>query len=211
MSISSSNPNPMQATDAEPVRGRLFIVSAPSGAGKTTLCRAVRERIPDLIYSISYTTRLPREKEAHGVDYYFISRREFENGIENGKWLEWAPVHDHFYGTSKDQIEHHLSEGCDILLDIDVNGAIQILEKYPESITIFIMPPSLDVLRRRLENRGTDAPETIARRLKNAVHEIARKDLYRHIIVNDVLPEAIERMVAIISDSSAGVSTPSQT
>lgn len=210
MSI-SSDPNPMQATDTEPVRGRLFIVSAPSGAGKTTLCRAVRERIPDLIYSISYTTRLPRGGEAHGVDYYFISRREFENDIENGKWLEWAPVHDHFYGTSKDQIEHHLSRGRDILLDIDVNGAVQILEKYPGSITIFIMPPTLDVLRRRLENRGTDAPEIIARRLKNAVHEIARKDLYRHIIVNDVLPEAVERLVAIISDSSAGVSTPSQT
>lgn len=210
MSI-SPDINPMQATDTGQVRGSLFIVSAPSGAGKTTLCRAVRERIPDLIYSISHTTRFPREGEVHGVDYYFISLREFENGIENGKWLEWALVHDHFYGTSKDQIEHHLSQGRDILLDIDVNGAVQILEKYPESITIFIMPPSLDVLRRRLEKRGTDAPETIAKRLENAAHEIARKDLYRHVIVNDVLPEAVERMAAIISDGSAGVSNPSRT
>lgn len=201
------NPN-VHDSSGRSARGKLFIVSAPSGAGKTTLCRAVRERIPNLAYSISYTTRLPRDGETHGVDYYFISRLEFEEGIKKDKWLEWALVHDHFYGTSKDQIERHLARGNDILLDIDVNGAAQILAKHPESITIFIMPPSLDLLRKRLESRGTDTPETIARRLDNAVHELARKDLYRHIIVNDVLPEAVEQMIAIIIPGTAGVSTP---
>jgi guanylate kinase len=207
MSI-ASDPSMMKAATGKPLRGNLFIVSAPSGAGKTTLCRAVRERIPDLAYSVSHTTRLPRKDEKNGVDYYFISRAEFEEGIKNDKWLEWALVHDHFYGTSKNQIEYHLNQGSDILLDIDVNGAFQILAKHPESITIFIMPPSLDALRKRLESRGTDAPETIARRLDNAVDEIARKDLYRHIIVNDVLSEAIEQMLAIISAASFSDSNP---
>jgi guanylate kinase len=207
MSI-ASDPSVMQTATGTPVRGNLFIVSAPSGAGKTTLCQAVRERIPDLAYSVSYTTRLPREGEKNGGDYYFISRAEFEEGIKNDKWLEWALVHDHFYGTSKDQVEYHLAHGSDILLDIDVNGAFQILAKHPESITIFIMPPSLDALRNRLESRGTDAPETIARRLDNAVDEITRKDLYRHIIVNDVLPEAVEQIISIITNVSAGDSNP---
>lgn len=190
--------NPPQASGPPLIKGRLFIVSAPSGAGKTTLCRAAMQRCPNLTYSISYTTRQPREGEKHGIDYYFISRREFEAGIENDKWLEWAVVHDHFYGTSRDLVEHHLTRGRDILLDIDVEGCAQILEKFPESITIFIMPPSLEALRKRLEHRGTDAPETIARRLESAATEIRRRHSYRHIIVNDSLPEAIEGFVELI-------------
>ncbi len=162
------------------------------------------QRCHNLAYSISYTTRPQREGERHGIDYYFISRQEFKAGIERGKWLEWAVVHDHYYGTSRDQVEGRLRLGRDILLDIDVNGCAQIVKKFPESITIFILPPSLDALRERLEKRGTDAPETIARRLETAKREIARKDLYRHIIVNDQLDQAIEHFVDILCDRPPG-------
>jgi len=148
--------------------GRLFIVSAPSGAGKSTLCRAIRDRLPDLLYSISYTTRRPRDGEQNGVDYYFIARDEFEKGIDCGQWAEWAEVHDNYYGTSAERLDRCLSGGQDILLDIDVQGMRQIIKKYPAGITIFIMPPSLEVLKERLQSRGTDSAETIALRLKNA-------------------------------------------
>ncbi|RLC31683.1 MAG: guanylate kinase, partial [Deltaproteobacteria bacterium] len=120
--------------------GSIFIISAPSGAGKTTLCNALLNKFPDLHYSISHTTRKPRTGESDGVDYFFITSHEFKQNIENGTWAEWAQVHDHFYGTSAQFIDHHLSEGKDILLDIDVNGASQIMNRYPDSITIFIMP-----------------------------------------------------------------------
>jgi guanylate kinase len=200
----TSNSTSTASTHYRKHRGRLFIVSAPSGAGKTTLCRAAMLRCPNLAYSISYTTRPQREGETHGIDYYFISRREFEEGIESGKWLEWAFVHDHFYGTSRDQVEHQLGCGRDILLDIDVNGCAQIVKQFPESITIFIMPPSLSALRKRLENRRTDAPEIIARRLETAKLEIARKDLYRHIVINDRLDEATERFVDILCGPAPG-------
>jgi guanylate kinase len=177
--------------------GLLFIVSAPSGAGKSTLCRAVRDRFPDILYSISYTTRKPRPGEKNGVDYFFIDRDEFEKGIGRGQWAEWAEVHGNYYGTSARFLDRGLSRGQDILLDIDVQGMRQILERYPSGITLFIMPPSLDVLRGRLESRGTDSPDVIAVRLKNAQNEMAQKDRYRHIIINDRLPDAVEELIGI--------------
>jgi guanylate kinase len=136
-----------------------------------------------------------------GVDYFFITADEFKHNIEKEIWAEWAQVHDHFYGTSAQFIDRHLSEGKDILLDIDVNGARQILDRYPHSITIFIMPPTFETLAQRLKSRGTDNDEIIAKRLKNAKTEIAQKDFYKHIVVNDSLPEAIEMLSAIISDN----------
>jgi len=182
-------------------KGTLFIISAPSGAGKTTLCNAVLKKFPDLHYSISHTTRNPRTGELDGVDYFFITADKFKRNIENEMWAEWAQVHDHFYGTSAQFIDRHLSEGNDILLDIDVNGARQILCRYPQSITIFIMPPTFETLTQRLKKRGTDSEEIISKRLKNAKTEIAQKDFYHHIVVNDSLSEAIEMLSAIISDN----------
>ncbi|MBW1698340.1 MAG: guanylate kinase [Deltaproteobacteria bacterium] len=186
------------------VSGRLFVVSAPSGGGKTTLCRAVRSRIPDIRYSVSYTTRKPRPDEQNGIDYHFIDEKSFKRGIARGEWAEWARVHGHYYGTSAKAIEQMLAAGNDVLLDIDVQGASQITRRYPEAVTIFIMPPSLEELRRRLESRGTDSPEEIKRRLSAAEKEMAKKDCYRHVIVNDHLDKALDKLVSIIeSDRSA--------
>ncbi len=181
-------------------RGRLFIVSAPSGAGKTTLCSAVLDRFSDLLYSVSYTTRKPRSGERNGIDYNFIKKEDFKKQIKAGKWAEWAEVHENYYGTSAEFIDNGLDSGRNILLDIDVQGTIQILERYPEAITIFIMPPSVNALRRRLELRDTDSKEIIDRRLKNAEVEMAKKDLYHHVILNDLLSDAIKELVAIIEN-----------
>ncbi len=177
--------------------GFLFIISAPSGAGKSTLCHAVRNRFADLVYSVSYTTRSPRSGEKDGVDYHFILEDEFEKGIVRHRWAEWAEVHDHYYGTSAEFLDEKLSIGRDILLDIDIRGTRQILQRYPDGITIFIMPPSLEALKSRLQSRGTESPEVIAVRLKNAREEMAQKDLYRHIVTNDRLPDAVAELITI--------------
>ena len=185
-----------EQTASEP--GHLFIISAPSGGGKTTLSKAVVNRFKDILYSVSYTTRSPRNSEQNGVDYYFIPKKDFQAKIEKGYWAEWAKVHGNYYGTSSDFLEKGLASGRDILLDIDVQGTVQILGNYPESITIFIMPPSLDILRKRLEMRRTESRTTIKRRLLTAEKEMAQKDLYRYIIVNDQLSVSIEQLAAII-------------
>jgi guanylate kinase len=178
--------------------GRLFVVSAPSGAGKTTLCRAVLAHHTDILYSISYTTRPARNGEKNAVDYYFISESEFKKGISQGKWVEWAKVHGHYYGTSAEFLNNGLVAGKDILLDIDVQGTLQIREKYPDCITIFIVPPSLKILRQRLESRGTDSQAVIEQRIHNAEDEMGKKSLYQHVIVNDRLPEAKKRLISLI-------------
>jgi len=180
--------------------GILFIISAPSGAGKSTLCDAVLDRFPDLVYSVSYTTRSPRIGEKNGVDYHFIAKDEFEKGIARHRWAEWAEVHDHYYGTSADFLNEELSVGRDILLDIDIQGTRQILQRYPDGVTIFIMPPSLETLKSRLQSRGTDSPEVIAVRLKNAREEMAQKDLYRHIITNSRLTDAVAELITIFEN-----------
>ena len=177
--------------------GFLFIISAPSGAGKSTLCRAVLDRFSDLVYSVSYTTRSPRSGEQNGVDYHFIVKDEFEHGIACGRWAEWAQVHDHYYGTSAEFLDRELSVGRDILLDIDTQGTRQILQRYPDGVTIFILPPSLEALKSRLQSRNTDSPEVIAVRMKNARKEIAQKNLYRHIITNDRLTVAVAELITI--------------
>ncbi len=178
--------------------GRLFIISAPSGTGKTTICKAVLKHYNDILYSISYTTRPPRQGEQDGVDYYFISKDEFLKKINEGKWAEWAEVHGNFYGTSAEYVDTHIGSGESIIFDIDVQGARQILKRYPEAVTIFIMPPSLDVLKKRLTLRETDSDEVIAERLKNAENEMAQKDSYKYVIINDQLPEAVEKIHAVI-------------
>ncbi|MEJ2656125.1 MAG: guanylate kinase [Desulfobacterales bacterium] len=178
-------------------RGHLFIISAPSGAGKTTLARAALSRHADMLYSVSYTTRKPRAGEQDGIDYHFISKQDFKKGIKEERWAEWAQVYGNYYGTSAEFIDGSLSAGRDILLDIDIQGTIQILKKYPDTVTIFILPPSMDTLKKRLEMRGTDSIQVIEKRLVNARNEMAQKDLYRHIIVNDNLSKAIKELSAI--------------
>ncbi len=187
----------MISKEMKPKRGHLFIISAPSGAGKTTLAKAVLQQFTDILYSISYTTRKPRAEERDGVDYHFISKQDFKKGINKGRWAEWAEVYGNYYGTSAEFIEKSLLSGCDIFLDIDVQGTLQILKHYPDSVTIFILPPSVNALRKRLEMRGSDSKAVIEKRLVNARKEMAHKKMYRHIIVNDTLSSAIEEISAI--------------
>ena len=182
----------------QPNSTHLFIISAPSGGGKTTLCREVRKQFPDMLYSVSYTTRKPRKGEQDGVDYYFIEKNEFKTRIDDGKWAEWALVHGNYYGTATAFLDEGLIAGHDVLLDLDVQGTRQLLKRYAECVAIFIRPPSLQALQRRLEARGSDSPETIAVRLRNAEKEIAQQDLYHHVIVNDQLPIAIKELISII-------------
>ena len=180
--------------------GRLFIISAPSGAGKSTLCAILRQRIPQLAYSISHTTRAKRVGERDGVDYFFIDVADFREGIAAGRWAEWAEVHGNYYGTAAAFIEDCLAKGDDLLLDIDVQGMLQLRQRYPAAVTIFIMPPSLDALRRRLEKRATDSPEAIVQRLANAREEVAQQSLYRHVVVNDELGRAADELTALVEN-----------
>lgn len=193
--------------DENSSRGRLFILSAPSGAGKSTLCEMLRMRLPALRYSISYTTRAPRVGEADGVDYFFIDEPTFKDGIVDGRWVEWARVHGHFYGTSSAFIERTLAQGQDLLLDIDVQGADQLVAHYPGAVTIFVMPPSMDMLRQRLEKRGTDGPDVIDARLRNAREEMAARSRYRHIVVNERLERAVDELLGILSPDDRQAST----
>jgi guanylate kinase len=185
------------------MKGRLFIISAPSGAGKSTLCKKLRAYYPNIQYSVSYTTRHPRTNESNGIDYNFISCDEFKKKIQENKWAEWACVHDNYYGTSRELIESYLSTGQDVLLEIDVQGMKQIIESFPDAITIFIKPPSIDVLKQRLENRATDSPDVIEKRLKNAINEMAFEDLYRHCIVNDNLETATNELIALFAKDTS--------
>jgi len=186
----------------QPKSAHLFIIAAPSGGGKTTLCREVRKRFSDMRYSVSYTTRKLRDGEQEGVDYHFIGKNDFENGIAAGKWAEWALVHGNHYGTSADFLDKSLADGSDILLDIDVQGTRQILKRYANSVAIFILPPSLEVLQQRLKARGTDSAESIAVRLRNAEKEMNQQDLYHHVIVNDQLSKVVPELISIIENYS---------
>ncbi|MDY0311813.1 MAG: guanylate kinase [Desulfobacterales bacterium] len=179
--------------------GKLIIVSAPSGGGKTTLCRALRRRMPDLGYSVSFTTRPPRPGEQDGVDYHFIDVEEFEKGIAEKRWAEWAVVHGNLYGTSAEYLQRALADGEDILLDIDTEGTRQLLAHFPDSLTIFIEPPSMKVLAQRLADRGTDEPEVVARRLRDAEKEMAQRDMYRHRIINGRLDATLNALTALVA------------
>ncbi len=177
--------------------GKLFVVSAPSGAGKSTLCKLMLEEFPEISFSVSHTTRPPREGEVHGKDYFFIGKEAFEERIENNLWAEWARVHDNYYGTSLTFIRETLENGGSLLLDIDVQGARQITKAFPSAVTLFIMAPDLEILEKRLRSRGTDSEEAIEKRMKNAVNEIEQKDCYNHVIDNDDLETSKKQMAAI--------------
>ncbi|MFK5953694.1 MAG: guanylate kinase, partial [Desulfobacterium sp.] len=185
-------------------RAGLFVVSAPSGAGKTTLCTRMLEMFPELSYSISHTTRAPRGSEEDGVDYFFITPEAFQERIKRDEWAEWAKVHDNYYGTSRAFITEHLEKANPLLLDIDVQGARQIRKAYPQALSIFINAPSMAVLEARLRQRGTDTDAVIARRLENAAREIDDIPLYQHVIINNHLDTAAREMCAIIEKFKGG-------
>ncbi|MGD9503855.1 MAG: guanylate kinase [Syntrophobacteraceae bacterium] len=179
-------------------QSQLFVVSAPSGVGKTTLLKSVRKTWPEMRYSVSCTTRSPRNGEVPGEDYHFLPREEFLQGVASGRFLEWAEVYGEFYGTDGDRIEEWLQEGRDVLLEIDVQGARQVRCAYPWAHTIFILPPSMDALRVRLEGRGAESPEKRDRRLASARSEIEQAPWYDYIVVNDVLEEAVAELESIV-------------
>ena len=194
---------PEEGTTAGRSTGRLFILCAPSGAGKTTLCEVLRRNCPQLVYSVSYTTRQPRQGEQNGRDYFFITAEEFLRGISEKRWAEWARVHGNYYGTSAQWVDRMLRSGVHILMDIDLQGARQMVQRFPKAITVFIMPPSIKELERRLRLRGTDSEETIALRLANARQEIAQKNFCRHILVNDDLESTSQQLVALVGQYQA--------
>ncbi len=183
----------------ERLQPRLFIISAPSGTGKTSIFKKVKDLLPQLALSVSYTTRSPREGEEDGNDYFFISVNDFQTKIDQGEFLEWAKVYDNYYGTSILYIDHLKRKDKIVILDIDVQGAMQ-LKKINDldAVYVFIMPPSMEELSRRLTFRKTESSQLIEKRLKNAEHEISFKDQYDYQIVNDVLDDAAEDLLRII-------------
>ena len=184
-------------------KGFLIVVSGPSGAGKGTVCSAFLKEHEDVAYSVSATTREPRAGEQEGVNYYFLSRGEFEAMIENGELLEWAEVYGNYYGTPLKKIEEKLSKGQDILLEIDTQGALNVQKKFPDGVYVFILPPSIEELAKRLRGRGTDSEEAVERRLAAAAGEIAVAREYTYTIVNDTVEHSVQTLAAIVSAEHA--------
>ena len=191
-------------------KGKLFVFAAPSGAGKTTLVHAVVTKRPELRFSISYTTRKPRRNEADGVDYLFVTEEEFMRLREQGEMLEYAKVFDNYYATSRSQVEKHLADSRNVILEIDWQGAQQVRESMPECITIFILPPSVAELERRLRDRRTDSAEVIERRLRDALSDMSHWTEFDHVIINDDLNRAIADLEDIL-DGDGGASATSNT
>lgn len=180
-------------------KGLLVVVSGASGTGKGTVCSALLENMPDLSYSISATTRTPREGEADGVQYYFMSKEQFQEMIQEGGFLEWAEVYGNYYGTPIKKIQERLSEGWDVLLEIDVQGALHVMEKCPEGVFIFLLPPSLEELEKRIRGRGTETEESLAKRLGSAKKEISIGRQYKYAVVNDTVENAVTKIKEILA------------
>jgi guanylate kinase len=178
--------------------GNLFVVAAPSGAGKSSLVKALLELDSHVQPSVSHTTRAPRGQEKHGREYFFVSENEFDAMIQADAFVEWANVHNHRYGTSKKAIQERVAQGADVILEIDFQGAIQIKRVFANAITIFILPPSWDELRSRLERRGEDSPEVIELRLKNAKIEVAQVQQFDFVIINELFDRALFDLKAIV-------------
>ncbi|MDX2494546.1 MAG: guanylate kinase [Desulfuromusa sp.] len=178
--------------------GILFVISAPSGAGKTSLCRELIDSIPDLRQSVSFTTRRKREGEEDGVDYHFVDSESFQKKIEQQQLAEWAEVHGNLYGTSLQTLNNAAAQGIDLLLDIDCQGAAQLKKNYQQGVFIFILPPDYAELEKRLRDRGTDHEVVIQRRLKNSEQEISQSRWYDYLVVNDDIRLARDNFIAIV-------------
>ena len=178
--------------------GKLYVITGPSGTGKGCICREILKDVNNE-FSVSMTTRNAREGEVHGKDYYFVTEDEFRDNIEKGNFLEHASVFDHLYGTPKDMVEKQLAKGRNVILDIDVQGALQVKTAMPEAIMIFLLPPSLGELRTRLEKRGTEDPEIIEKRLSKALDEIRLIGEYDYYVVNDDLERAVAEVKSIMT------------
>ena len=178
-------------------KGRLVVISAPSGTGKSTVCRIIGSREPDVALSVSYTTRKPRGKEQDGVEYHFVSDATFDRMIAEGKFLEWAEVHAKRYGSGREETETLISAGKDVLFDIDVQGGQQIKQAVEQVVLIFLLPPSIDELVRRLSKRKTESENEIRRRLKVAVWEMEQGKSYHHHVINGDLDDAVEEVEEI--------------
>jgi guanylate kinase len=188
----------------------VIVVSAPSGAGKTTVVHRLLREMPGLRFSVSHTTRAPRGHEREGVEYYFVDRATFEGLRDDGKLLEWAEVHGNLYGTGLEEEKRAHEDGVDLLLDVDVQGAAQVREKMPEAVTVFILPPSYEVLERRLRGRGEDDESTVKRRLAVAGQEIKAYKHYDFAIVNDDLDASVEALKSIVRAGRCRVSHVAQ-
>lgn len=180
------------------MKGNLIIISSPSGGGKGTLIKEVLDSVPNLGYSVSYTTRDPRFGEEEGRHYHFVSREEFEEEVASGGFLEYAEVHGNMYGTSAAVVEKIISQGRDVILEIDVQGALAVMSKKPDAVSIFILPPSFEVLRARLIARGTEDHDDLDLRLRNSVGEVLQYSRFRYVIINDEIFSAARRLAAVV-------------
>jgi guanylate kinase len=179
-------------------RGILFVVSSPSGGGKGTLISRVLNTVPGVSYSVSYTTRAPRNGEVNGRDYFFVTTEQFNEMVATNEFLEWARVHRHLYGTARQQVWREMSEGRDIILEVDVQGACSVRKLVTNSVSVFILPPSFDLLRQRLIARGTDSREELEVRLRNAPAELKQYSAFDYVIINDEADRAAAQLAAII-------------
>ena len=198
MSRSSTTPMPSgPVRSSTERRGILFIISAPSGTGKTTLCKQLVANIPGLWHSVSYTTRTPRPGEEHGREYYFTDDTTFQTMIDRHEFVEWARVYGHLYGTPRRMVADKIEQGIDVLLEIDVQGALQVKKKFDDAVSIFILPPSMTVLRQRLLTRASDSSEEIQRRLQKVKEEVWSYREYAYIVRNDDLTRSLQDLESI--------------
>jgi guanylate kinase len=179
-------------------KGLLIVLSGPSGVGKGTVCKAIRQTTPDIIYSVSATTRTPREGEQEGINYFFKTKEEFRGMIEHNQLLEWAQYADNYYGTPRAFVEDTLNKGLDVILEIEVQGALQVKEKFPEGVFIFLAPPTLGELEQRIIGRGTESQESIRKRMNIAHDELRLMEKYDYVVVNDQVSDACSRIQSIL-------------
>ena len=183
-------------------QGKLFIVSGPSGVGKGTVIHRLKQLKPELEYSISATTRSPRSGEENGVDYYFVSQQKFKSMRENDEFLEWAQVHNNYYGTPKKEVTKRLDVGKNVILEIDIQGARQVKESFPAAVLIFLSPPSIEELEKRLDKRNSEDKQAKLTRLKNARQELQEMDCYDYQVVNNKLEQTVQKVIEIIDNES---------